>query len=193
MFSCERIQYLHPRFFWHNSRQWNKASSFTLFLDHTQRYTTFGRTPLDEWSGLRRDLYLTTHNIHNRQTHMFPVGFEPTNSAGERPQTHALDRAATIYTQRKYLKKTIFLCILICRLLVRRRWHKNIWIPKRKKALHSILSYNSCSSSKEGTHFLHEKDSNSCYEMHQTYCNKINQTVLIWLKKFKLTEVFVTH
>ena len=26
---------------------------------------------------------------------MFPVGFEPTNSAGERPQIYALDRAAT--------------------------------------------------------------------------------------------------
>jgi len=25
---------------------------------------------------------------------MFPVGFEPTISAGERPQTYALDRAA---------------------------------------------------------------------------------------------------
>ena len=32
---------------------------------------------------------------HNRQTSMFPVGFEPTISAGERPQFYALDRAAT--------------------------------------------------------------------------------------------------
>ena len=37
----------------------------------------------------------TTHNTHNRQTSMPPVGFEPTISAGERPQTHALDRTAT--------------------------------------------------------------------------------------------------
>ena len=51
--------------------------------------------PLDEWSARRRDLYLTTHNTHNRQTSMPPVGFEPTISAGERPQTYALDRAAT--------------------------------------------------------------------------------------------------
>ena len=50
---------------------------------------------LDEWSARRRDLYLTTHNTHNRQTFMPPVGFEPTISAGERPQTYALDRAAT--------------------------------------------------------------------------------------------------
>jgi hypothetical protein len=70
------------------------ASSFKKFLDHTQRRTTVGRTPLDELSSRRRDLYLTTHNTHNRQTSMTPVGFEPTISAGERPQTYALDRAA---------------------------------------------------------------------------------------------------
>ena len=71
------------------------ASSFLRFLDHTQRRTTVGRTPLDVWSARRRDLYLVTHNTHNRQTYMPPVGFEPTISAGERPQTYPLDRAAT--------------------------------------------------------------------------------------------------
>ena len=71
------------------------ASSFLRFLDHTQRRTTVGRTSLDEWSARRRDLYLTTHNTHNRQTSMPPVGFEPTISAGERPQIYALDGAAT--------------------------------------------------------------------------------------------------
>ena len=71
--------------------QWARASSFTRFLDHTQRRTTVGRTPLDEWSGRRRDLYLTTHNTQN----MPPVGFELTISAGEGPQTYVLDRAAT--------------------------------------------------------------------------------------------------
>jgi len=71
------------------------ASSFLRFLDQTQRRTTVGRTPLDEWSARRRDLYLTTHNTHNRQISMPPVGFKPTISAGERPQTYALGRAAT--------------------------------------------------------------------------------------------------
>jgi len=84
-------------FFWRYSPQWASASSFTRFLDHKQRRTTVGRTPLDEWLARRRDLYLTTHNTHNRQTSMPPppVGFEPTISAGEWPQTYALDRAAT--------------------------------------------------------------------------------------------------
>ena len=65
------------------------------FLDHIQRHTTFGRTPLVEWSARRRDLYLTTYNTHNRQTSMLLVGFEPIISAGKRLQTYALDRAAT--------------------------------------------------------------------------------------------------
>ena len=62
---------------------------FLMFLDHTQRRSTVGRTPLDEWSARRRDLYLTTHDTHNRQISMPPVGFEPTISAGERPQAAA--------------------------------------------------------------------------------------------------------
>ena len=71
------------------------SSSFTRFLDHTQRLTTAGRTLLGEWSARRRDLYLTTHNTHNRQTSMPPVGFEPTIPVGERLQIYALDRVAT--------------------------------------------------------------------------------------------------
>jgi len=71
------------------------ASSLLRFLDHTQRRITFGRTPLDKWSVRRRDLYLTTHNTHSRKTYMPPKGIEPAISAGERPQTYALDRAAT--------------------------------------------------------------------------------------------------
>jgi hypothetical protein len=61
----------------------------------TLRHNTLGRTPLDERSLRRTDLYLTTHNIHKRQTSMLPAGFEPIIPANERPQTHTLDRAAT--------------------------------------------------------------------------------------------------
>jgi hypothetical protein len=75
--------------------QWVRASSFTRFLDHTQRRTTVGRTPPDELSARRRDLYLTTRDTHNRETSMTSVGFEPTVSEDERTQTYALDRAAS--------------------------------------------------------------------------------------------------
>ena len=56
---------------------------FLMFLDHIHRRTTVGRTSLDEWSASRRDFYLTTHDTHNRQISMPPVGFEPRISAGE--------------------------------------------------------------------------------------------------------------
>jgi hypothetical protein len=49
------------------------------------------------WTGdqpERRDLYLRKHNTDKRQTSMPPAGFEPTFPASERPQTHALARAA---------------------------------------------------------------------------------------------------
>jgi hypothetical protein len=53
----------------HNSLQWARASSVTRFLHYTQRCTTVGRTPLDEWLTRRRGLYLTTHNTPNRRIH----------------------------------------------------------------------------------------------------------------------------
>jgi hypothetical protein len=82
--------------FWSESPQWARASSFTItrFLDHTWR-TAVNRTPLDEWSVRRRDLYLTTHKTLTTDNVHAPVGFEPTISAGERSQTYALDRVAT--------------------------------------------------------------------------------------------------
>ena len=51
---------------------WVRASSFMRFLDHTQRRTTVGRTPLEEWPARRRDLYLTTQ--HSQQTNIHALG-----------------------------------------------------------------------------------------------------------------------
>jgi len=62
----------------------------------THRHITLGGTPLDEWSSRRRDLYLTTHNSHSRQTSMPPGVFESTIPASERLQSHTLRRAATV-------------------------------------------------------------------------------------------------
>jgi len=61
----------------------------------TPRHTTLGRTALDELSTRRSGLYLTTLNNHKKQTSMTPAAFEPAIPANERPQTYALDRAAT--------------------------------------------------------------------------------------------------
>ena len=64
------------------SPQWTKTSS-CLGFDITLRHTTLGRTPLDEWSACRRDLYLTTHNTHNRQAFKTPAWFETAIPATE--------------------------------------------------------------------------------------------------------------
>jgi len=81
-------------FLWHCGPSKAMTSSFMRFPDNTQRRTTVGRTPLDEWSARLRDFYVTTRQSQ-QQTSMPPAGFEPTISAGERSQTCALDREAT--------------------------------------------------------------------------------------------------
>jgi hypothetical protein len=69
-------------------------AGYGLLILEVSRYHTHThcKTPVDERSAVRRDLYLTTHN---RQTFMPPTGFEPTIPASQLPQTHALDRAST--------------------------------------------------------------------------------------------------
>jgi len=63
--------------FWRIRPQWARAFSFTRLLDHTQRHTTFGKTPMDEWSARRKELYLTTYNIYIR--HPCPGGIRTHN------------------------------------------------------------------------------------------------------------------
>jgi hypothetical protein len=65
-------------------------------ITHTK---THCRTPLDEWSARRRDLYLhrTTNTTYKRKREisMPQAGFEPATPATKRTQTYALDCAAT--------------------------------------------------------------------------------------------------
>ena len=117
---CSRHRHVLFCFLWRCGPTRAMASSFLRFLNHTQRRITVGRTPLDELSARLRDLYLRTHNTHNRQTSMPPVGFEPAISASERPQTYALDRAATgtgaiamlVMFNIRQIYLTEFLCVL---------------------------------------------------------------------------------
>jgi hypothetical protein len=69
-------------------------------------HTTLCRTALDKWSARRRDLYLTTHNTHTRQTFMPQAGFKLTILVCERQQTHSLDRTVTEIGQKKILSCT---------------------------------------------------------------------------------------
>ena len=68
-----------------------RCRDFTITL----RHTTLSRTSLYGGSACRRNLYLTTHNIHKRQTFMTTAGFEPAIPVSERPQTYELDLSAT--------------------------------------------------------------------------------------------------
>ena len=52
--------------------------------------TNHGRTPLDEGSARRTDLYLTTCNTQKRLTSMPPAGFEPSIPASEWPRLRPL-------------------------------------------------------------------------------------------------------
>ena len=119
-----------------------RASSFLRFLYHPQRRITVGRTPLDEWSARRRDLYLTTHNTHNRRTSMPPVGFEPTISTGERPQIYALDRAATgtglIFWRFCKIAKSGF---ERCHFCLYFRPHGTSWLPLDRFSLNLIFGH----------------------------------------------------
>ena len=76
IFSMKLIEFFFFLFFslWPCDPTRVMAFSFLRFLDHTRRRTTVGRTPLDEWSARRRDLYLTAHNTHNRQISIPPGG-----------------------------------------------------------------------------------------------------------------------
>ena len=59
---------------------------------------TFSRAPLDKRSALRRDLYLTTHNIYKRQTSILPAEFEPAVPTGAWPPGSAIIKLATKFS-----------------------------------------------------------------------------------------------
>jgi hypothetical protein len=114
-FTCQNTCLYIYIYIWLDSPIWAWASSFRRgFMITHLRHATVGKTPLDEGSARRRDLYLTTHNTHNRQTSMPPVGFESTILVSERPKTHALDRTATgIGCQNTCRACKYILCLLI--------------------------------------------------------------------------------
>jgi len=68
---------------------------FDFSRSHLIRHSTIGRSSPDECWVRCRDLYLTTHNTHKRQTSMPLAGFETAISESELPHTHTLDHGAT--------------------------------------------------------------------------------------------------
>jgi len=70
-----------------------------LFIEasrsHSIWHSTFGRTPLVEWSARCRGFYLTRQNTDKRKIFMPLAGFETTIPASERPQTRTIDGTTT--------------------------------------------------------------------------------------------------
>ena len=101
-------------FFFHGSKapsapRFNHGRGFNIAL----RHSTFGRTPLDDWSARRR-----THNTHNR--HPCPLrDLNPQSHQANRPQTRALDCAATetgistSFTRENYKAWSSYICIVL--------------------------------------------------------------------------------
>ena len=89
--SCYTVRPIH--FLWAENILWIFSSLvdnpnrpgplLCLGFEITFRHTTLGKDPLDEASACRRDLYLTTHNTHNRQAFIIQTGFEPAIPASE--------------------------------------------------------------------------------------------------------------
>jgi hypothetical protein len=70
---------------WLCSPAWVIASSFKMFLDHTQRRATVDRTPLDERSARRINLYLTTYTTDKRPCPRWDSKPRSQPASGRRP------------------------------------------------------------------------------------------------------------
>jgi hypothetical protein len=105
---------IEPRMFDFLSRSQVSLVLLIVELSRSQlTFTTFRRTSLGEWSARRTDFCLTTHNTRKRHISVPPWGYEPAILASERPQTCALDRAATGISWHAQFCRMILKCILI--------------------------------------------------------------------------------
>ena len=97
--------------FWRNSSlppQWAMVSSFTKFLDHTQRRTTLGRTPLDKGSAPRRDLWEQTATCATYSINWL-VFITQMKSVYSAVRTGALNKAVCASSVKGYYT---YLCVL---------------------------------------------------------------------------------
>jgi len=76
------------------------SATHTITISNTHNL----RSPLKDWSVLRRDLFLKTQNTRNRQISIPQVGFEPAISTTEQQQIHTLDLVAKYVLFVWYLK-----------------------------------------------------------------------------------------
>jgi hypothetical protein len=113
-------------FLWLCSRARAMASSSTRFLNHIQRRATVGRTPLDEWSTRRRDLYLTTHITDK---HPCPGGIRTHDRSRGAAVDYALDREAIETGLRLHVCNLNYLTTTL--LMELAGWFRDVQIPLR--------------------------------------------------------------
>ena len=75
--------------------------------DYTHWHTLKTKTPLEEGSASRSDLYLTTNNTQRRETTITQTGFEPEIPESKRKQKQALDCAASEIGYKNHMEQTI--------------------------------------------------------------------------------------
>jgi hypothetical protein len=105
--------------------------SFEVPWSHSFRHTTLRRTPLDEWSVRRRDLYRTTHK-HSQETNIHATGGIRTHSHSKRsakgPRLRRCGHRdwllflATVWEETLQLKKEIYFLGNICRRRLNHHW-----------------------------------------------------------------------
>jgi hypothetical protein len=103
---------------------------------HTVRHTISSRTPLHGWSALRRGRYLQNTQQTQEKTSMSSARFEPTIPTIKRPQTCALDRAATGMGGRKFTWRKLlsFLCLIMTSNLVKQQTPWSLFLTASRVA-----------------------------------------------------------
>jgi len=111
-------------------------------ISHTN--TTHTRTPRDEWSVRRGDLYLTTHNNHMGQTTMPPARFEPALLARERlkdkrlrPRGHR-DRQPVLHSHIYFVFHPCYIILATDSVV---KWNTLSYRPKSATYTHNLNSF----------------------------------------------------
>jgi hypothetical protein len=97
------------------------------------RHTTLTKTPLDEWSARRRDLYLTTHKTHTRQTCKPPSGIQNHNPS-KQAATDPWLRERGPWDRKELLVMHCVFCEVQARQCSSQTWP---WRPRREADIYS--------------------------------------------------------
>ena len=143
-----------------------------FLITHKTTRATVGRTPLDEWSIRRRDLYLTTQLSQQTNIHA-PGGIRTHNLSRRAPKTYALDRAATgTGYEIRYSYKIIIL-------------------KHDEYLVHYIAENNNFPKKHEDWNVTKSKKSCRYINVHLTLHLKVLQTVIVFWEGSILSHCFV--